>query len=64
VNSNRRLYVNRFYAPFVQSVLCKYLYIHKSIKSIKRTYKTGDVGIHTGGVTGSIPVPPTNKINS
>ena len=28
------------------------------------TYKTGDVGIHTGGVTGSIPVPPTNKINS
>jgi hypothetical protein len=28
-------------------------------------YKTGDVGIHTRGVTGSIPVPPTifKKIN-
>jgi len=37
------------------------------MKSIKWTYKTGDVGIHTGGVTGSIPVPPTiinNKINN
>jgi hypothetical protein len=31
-----------------------------TIKSIKWTYKTADVGIHTGGVTGSIPVPPTN----
>ena len=33
-----------------------------TMKSIKWTYKTGDVGIHTGGVTGSIPVPPTIKI--
>ena len=52
-------YSRHFYTSFVQSVLCMILYIHKSIKTIKWTYKTADVGIHTGGVTGSIPVPPT-----
>jgi hypothetical protein len=34
-----------------------------TIKSTKWTYKPGDVGIHMGGVTGSIPVPPNHNLS-